>query len=469
MLKCFAALTTAIGILYLSGCGPSLDLDNDGGSWSYDYQSPNTAQSTVDSWSVTCQSTSGRGCPTYVAQLLMTDGTLVRACTAELIAPDKMVTNSHCFGEPEQNDNPDQLCKNATVIFPSNSAGGSERAHCAKILVKSDITEKDYRQPDYAVFQLDRSFRRAYAHVSRAGLADGEKVYSARINPNFSGYGTVVAAECTVVHRSFFRPQATSDTDAIEITRGCRSIAGNSGSAVTDAQGNIKALHYAIPSFDGAEKSGNSELVRISYKLASMNPGIVTNAACIAYPFEGAGPIAADCGEFVNEMTMGIPPMNSDEIATQVRADTVAELKDGKLDPRIGGRIVTTDDNPLKQTLSLEPSCFINYNNWLAPLLQGLPEGGAYQIQTEALKWTAALSIDDNMRAQTTTTFNGPISRNVTFYPEKLKATGNSDVFVVSDPTRPNELVGLTGGTWGACVSGDKTQTPITAQNLGSN
>jgi Trypsin len=426
-----------LSICALSACDSSSDSIRSVRQWSYNYSDPTVADKAISNWVLTCDKTDGLSCPNTIAQILIKKDIQISACTAELIGNDTLLTNSHCLGEGKEN--PSVLCDNMTVVFAANSSGGAERAHCKKVLFKSDISAPNYEQPDFAIFQIDHELNRGYQHILRTGLGHEETVHIARINPSVKGFGTVVASTCTIVHGTYFRPLALTDVDPIQMMKGCVINRGNSGSAVTDDSGRIKGLLYATPLLKEMRASPDPKVMAFTEKLDSFNPAIITNSSCMDYPFENAGPISPTCAADTKGKTVDAPSLDfseaEDTLATQFRETAKAT----EVDFRVGYH-PSARRSAIDETLTIKPFCFKTPAQWVSAIDKS--EDSNYAIKTVVPQWLITLEVNDDIQASAVVRPLPPVSLEINFAPKNL-ISGTSAQVGYNDPTA------LAGDLWG--------------------
>ncbi|MFN8791554.1 MAG: trypsin-like serine peptidase [Bdellovibrionales bacterium] len=276
----------ALGFVFQSlvACGGSSgpSFNNNGNVPVYTYPNEEASQEALRNWKVRCSDSSN--CPDTVGQLVMQVGESVGVCTGTLIAPDRILTNSHCFDMPDAGLTHATLCSQGTrIVFAENSRSGREVVECESVVVKSRIRnsgEQKFLDPDYMILKLKRSVSRGFESINFSGLEDGMRLEVRKVNPNRPGGGTLDVARCEVLHQTALLPSANSALAPVHILAGCPVIPGNSGSSVFDSQGQIRGVLFA-----GVQREllDQARLPRaVVSRLKELMPSYAANAACIS-------------------------------------------------------------------------------------------------------------------------------------------------------------------------------------------
>ena len=299
-------------------------------------------------------------------------------CTATLIAPDLILTNSHCFDDTDLS--PGDLCQTTKFIFADKSAGGPDRVACKEIVSKSTLIDGNFNQPDDMVIRLDHPLTRQAATVSRAGLRQHEVLTLHKIDADMKrGNGVVHVDHCEILQGTVFIPASLHDTDPVMITRDCDIRDGNSGSPLTDDKGQVAAIAFASVDHDPDIEKANAmrgDLIDEQAEKAKM--AHVTNLACVDLPAPVA-PVSAACiaataasktnpqmdgatAEAVPQMAPTID-LTANWPAIQGAATAAAQAHVGLLDPKLSYRAALTKDNA---SIIYVPYCFLSPANWLS-------------------------------------------------------------------------------------------------------
>ena len=173
--------------LSLFGLGACSDDDNSANIDSLTFDEKSEADIAFEQSTVDCENPAD--CPGYIAGMVMYSekqaysflyGSYstysVGFCSAQLIAPDKVLTNRHCIPDVIAYKNAD--CKdNIAVKFPATSEHGAETVKCTQILDYADEYGNASAQNnplvlDWAVIQLERNVNRPTPDVMKKGFPD---------------------------------------------------------------------------------------------------------------------------------------------------------------------------------------------------------------------------------------------------------------------------------------------------------
>ena len=225
------------------------------------YHQPNeTIEQMIAGAEIHCQDTSSQACSPSVAMLIsknqsstpgMTD---VHLCTSFLIAPDTMMTNSHCI--PTELRTAGASCA-GKIRFLFADAGGvaKETAGCDQIISASPISNEESEtisdlslQPDYAVVHLDRVMGRPSFPLSRGGVADLMQLQVDSMEPTSKteAKAVLISRTCTAHQGTDDVPQFKQNFSSTIATKECTVHLGNSGSPMRDSDGAVRGILFAI-------------------------------------------------------------------------------------------------------------------------------------------------------------------------------------------------------------------------------
>ncbi|MCB9602225.1 MAG: trypsin-like peptidase domain-containing protein [Sandaracinus sp.] len=160
-------------------------------------------------------------------------------CTGTLVAPDRVLTASHCLTTPR--------CDDAWVAFPPTADHEAAVARCVWVLAQDPDTQDGVLLQDWALLQLERPLLRPVATLAPEAVREGTIVTVASVTPH-PIYGSQHQLETRLCRAE--TPEAAEARLGAEARRvgwlsGCPIEPGNSGSPVLDAEGRLRALVHA--------------------------------------------------------------------------------------------------------------------------------------------------------------------------------------------------------------------------------
>lgn len=226
-------------------------------------------------------------CNPSVAMLAAVHSTGAEVCTAFLIKPNQVLTNSHCV--PVELKAAGSKCSGEIqFVF-----GDQRRVTCSRIVVDSKDQNKNAIQ-DYAIIELAESLNdRMPFPVSDEGIEDETELKVIHVDPapeyqSKEGYffGIMRSHACESMMDHLANPIYQSRFSIDVSIKGCELRPGNSGSPLIDSNGRIRALVNRIfaPTLAGSAASRTSGLL-IDTREQSAG---ATNLACIKELFPRA-------------------------------------------------------------------------------------------------------------------------------------------------------------------------------------
>lgn len=184
-------------------------------------------------------------CPAAVGMLLRAVGDDVERCTAALVAPDRVVTASHCLPEPARVAG--GRCDGAWVLFGRSDAHPLEWRACAEVLHADRVADDRVMRSDVAMVRLASPTSRPILPVLAAPPDEGSvvTVLSARRHPIYPRHNEVVVRLCRVAEQGSAVEAFGSEASRVGWLMECPSYPGNSGSPVLDARGRLRSLMHA--------------------------------------------------------------------------------------------------------------------------------------------------------------------------------------------------------------------------------
>jgi V8-like Glu-specific endopeptidase len=247
-----------------------------------------------------------------VGMLVRKENGLFTQCTASLVGPDLILTNSHCISAEQRKAG--ALCKNIGFTLPAIAERQiAESVHCQEIVYASSInfaegalkTVKEYR-PDYAFLRLERALKAKPLKINREPLKNGDLVRISKVNPSTSWFGVrgeMETVKCTLFFESLQTEVLDNGMRPVLNYGDCVTIGGNSGSPILDAKGEIRGVHFASSKFTDMTVANSDALTFIYTETLSPSFSVGTSATCLFDPRE---PEAYRPPECFADMTLNI-------------------------------------------------------------------------------------------------------------------------------------------------------------------
>lgn len=310
--------------------GPSLK--NVGNVPVFEYLTEEDSQEALQNWKVTCSDSNN--CPNTVGQLVMQVRESVGVCTGTLIAPDRVLTNSHCFDLSESGVTPATLCSQGTrIVFAENSRSGREVVECESVITKSRIKsggDGKFLDPDYMILKLKRPVTRGFESINFSGLDDGMRLEVRKVNPNPYGGGILDVARCEVLYQTVLLPSANNALAPVHVLGGCPVIPGNSGSSIFDSKGQIRGVVFAGVQRELLTQGGLPRT--LTSRLEQLMPSFAANAACISNLRAGSLPSRCFQGRTTSENSDVGGGFDLNDVSKRLERD----VRSFRNDPRFG-------------------------------------------------------------------------------------------------------------------------------------
>lgn len=169
-------------------------------------------------------------------------GAAPERCTGVLVAPDRLLTASHCI--PEDSRVAGGSCEGAWAIFPRVPGHRAEWVACAEVLRAAAVDESSVLRPDYAILRLARPVERTVAPIAPDAPEPGAIVQMVSVTPHpiYPQRHELRARLCQVMDPA--RAERVLGPEAREVgwLSGCPVLPGNSGSPLLDLEGRVRAL-----------------------------------------------------------------------------------------------------------------------------------------------------------------------------------------------------------------------------------
>lgn len=160
-------------------------------------------------------------------------------CTGTLIAPDRVLTASHCLTTP--------TCLGAWITFPATETRPADVAHCAWVLAQDPDDADAVLLEDWAILQLDRPIDRPVATLDHTPVPPGTIVTVASVTPHpiYDSRHELEGRLCRVETSEAAEARLGVGARRVGWLSGCPIEPGNSGSPVLDERGRLRALVHA--------------------------------------------------------------------------------------------------------------------------------------------------------------------------------------------------------------------------------
>jgi len=348
-LRVIVVLSSGLACVSFTGCGSGSNNSNSNDGYIYPTP-PDTAYGIASNAQVSCNDPTQ--CSPSVGMLTTVidasngnqPGSPAGECTAFLVSPQIMATNSHCI--PKDLKAPGSSFANrGWVYFPSidGSPGNTPMPSypavavtCDQVLGATTLPAETRAVPDYAFFHLSAPVSRPILVFSREGLSDGAKFQLVKVDPTSktSAVGSMVSATCTAVHNSILVPKSNDDLSGNMLFSDCTVIEGNSGSPLMDSLGQVHAVIQMLFESDTIESRLSIPL--LDGGLATLNAG--TNFGCVDIPAQvGAGSKSSHCADVAQETDNDDKAAQTNALSAKLvksSAPILAELNEG-LDPML--------------------------------------------------------------------------------------------------------------------------------------
>lgn len=305
-------------------------------------------------------------CPANVGLYLAQAGESVLSCTSFLIAPDLVVTNSHCLPSAVKSL-PDLCADRIQILFPASGEKPEERIACKELLVAS--ARPNAISPDLALIRLEKKTDRAPIPVSRDGINSTQTHRAFKINPGSGASGTLVAQDCTPATNSYRFPLFKLATDPIFLVGDCPSQPGNSGAPLLNPEGKVVGLFQAdLALNENQRKAWSPHLLpgeifsplALGTNLGCLGADLKWNSACA--PIDEEEIVRPRIADFDAAFAKALPELPSSPFSWE----------------RIPGKTLT-----LEREETLAPVCILPADEWIGEFSLGKDEGFEQETSIE--------------------------------------------------------------------------------------
>ncbi|HLT22088.1 MAG TPA: serine protease [Bacteriovoracaceae bacterium] len=219
-----------LSLILISACGKSSDNKK-----KVVEITPEQITNLLEKQSFTCESVDGKECPDALARLFILnpkEPTQSGLCSGFLTRSNRLITNAHCVPTIEE-------CLQTYVVV--HVQGDYRVARCQNILkVYQDHKPLPEKALDVAVLELDRHFKELQFFKSS----------TRRLNPGDTATAWVID------HLNLFEARITElecilkEKSHSYIYKNCAAIGGNSGSPITNEQGQVTSILWGSTTED---------------------------------------------------------------------------------------------------------------------------------------------------------------------------------------------------------------------------
>lgn len=352
-------------------------------------------------------------CPANVGLFVGASSGSVATCTAFLVAPDLVATNSHCIPSAVKMM-PDLCAERVRVIFPAGEKA-EESFACEALLGHSERPNEI--SPDLALFRV-KDTGRAPLIVDRGGVKPNAPHTAFKMNPAKGASGTLVAQSCLTVPDTYRFPLYRTESDSIFVTGDCPSVPGNSGAPLVNAAGQAVGIFQAELALAEEQKKQWSPYLEEGETFAPLALG--TSLRC--WQGEGWG------------WDEACAPIDEEEIARPNIRDFLA-----RLEPRLSELALSFDNQIfrwkavvsrrllLENEYRLEPECVQPLENWIAPyviVVNPLILEHETRLTFHPPEIRAAMRFNRYMQASAAVTSREGEARELVIHPQALASEG---------------------------------------------
>jgi len=221
-------------------------------------------------------------CPEAIAKVTtISNGHSIANCSSFLIADDIIATNRHCLPD-ELEGQKNKSCRGKMYFtFDRNKKGSGVDSHkftvdCDQILDSSSKESNNHPSPmDYAFLKLSRKVNREPFKVSTSGVDDQSILTVWKINHGEYTSSTIYKDQCRSVANSGASNYTGKLSKEILLGQlgaynhlGCKIIPGNSGSVITNSDGEAVGIISRTIDEDGQIDIANALNIPEVYNLA---------------------------------------------------------------------------------------------------------------------------------------------------------------------------------------------------------
>lgn len=181
-------------------------------------------------------------CPEAVGMLVAPARPEAERCTVALVAPDRVLTASHCL--PASARRPGASCEGLWVAFPGTRTQAAVVRACAEVVAATDLPRAGVLRQEYALMRLSARVERRALEVDRSPLSPRSivTVVSVTPHPAIATRHSLTSRLCRVEGQDEAVQALGDQARAVGWLTHCPIEHGNSGSPVLDYQGRLRAI-----------------------------------------------------------------------------------------------------------------------------------------------------------------------------------------------------------------------------------
>jgi len=193
-------------------------------------------------------------CPNAVGMLIVDAGDAheIERCTATLIAPDRILTASHCLAASTRHSG--AACPRTWISFPRTASVAEEQIACERVEHASPVVSEDGLHQEHAILKLVRSVARVPLAIDATPPSPGSIVTVVSVTPH-PIYGTthlLTTRLCRAIDASLATEALGEPAANVGWLAQCPIARGNSGSPVLDYDLRIRAIVHGGTSLTSA-------------------------------------------------------------------------------------------------------------------------------------------------------------------------------------------------------------------------
>lgn len=163
-------------------------------------------------------------------------------CTATLIAPDRILTASHCLAASARRTG--SACPHTWISFPATASAAGEQVACERVEYAVAKIDEGALHQEHAVLKLVRRVGRTPLAIDATPPAPGSIVTVASVTPHpiYGSTHELTTRLCRAIDSSLAQAELGDPAGNVGWLSSCPIARGNSGSPVLDYQLHVRAI-----------------------------------------------------------------------------------------------------------------------------------------------------------------------------------------------------------------------------------